>query len=266
MAAEENAILTYVELLAELGMSRHLGDLEATQELAELCHIERDKVILDVGCGIGRTPCYVAKMYGCKVVGVDISEKMVDWSRKRAPGEGVENMVEFRVADAQDLPFEDGSFDVVINESVLAFVKNRRKALSEYVRVTRPGGHVGLNESSWIKTPVPDEVVQYFSSDMFAGVRMETVDTIERLLVESGLKDIKVSVHRTTARGDTISRLRYYGPRGIVLNVHRILSLYASSSAGRGALKEILSKMPRSPKNLYDHYGYAIYVGRKSPL
>jgi len=86
-------------------MSRHLGDLKATQELVELCLIDRGNHVLDVGCGIGRTPCYIAKRLGCDAVGVDISEKMIERSRKRARSEGVQDRTEFRVADAQNLPF-----------------------------------------------------------------------------------------------------------------------------------------------------------------
>jgi arsenite methyltransferase len=60
------------------------------------------------------------------VVGVDISEKMISWSKKRAIREGIEDKIEFRVSDAQSLPFEDRVFDAVISESVLVFVENPR--------------------------------------------------------------------------------------------------------------------------------------------
>jgi ubiquinone/menaquinone biosynthesis C-methylase UbiE len=263
LSTEGDAGLTYLELLAELGMSRHIGDLEATQELAELCHIDKGKYVLDVGCGIGRTACHLARN-GCRVVGVDVSAKMVTRATERARGEGVSGQTEFKVADAQSLPFEDCSFDVAINESVLVFVSDRRKAVSEYVRVTRPGGYVGLNESSWIKTPIPAEVAQFLSSDMFAGARLETVDATERLLAESGLKDIKVNVHRTTGRDDLMSRLRYYGPKGVLRNSYRMLSLYLSSSAGRKAMRRIMAMQSKSPKDVYEYYGYAIFVGRRS--
>ena len=85
-----------------------MGGLKATRELIELCHIDKDTYILDVGCGAGATPCYLAKRHGCRVVGVDISEGMIDRSNERARREGVEDRVEFRVADAQNIPFEDG--------------------------------------------------------------------------------------------------------------------------------------------------------------
>jgi len=60
---------------AEVGLTKHLGGVGATEELIELCHIGEGKHVLDVGCGVGVTPCFIAKRYGCRVVGVDISER-----------------------------------------------------------------------------------------------------------------------------------------------------------------------------------------------
>ena len=85
--------------------------MKATKEMIELCRIEKGKLILDVGCGTGKTSCYITKKYGCSVVGVDISKKMISWSQKRAIREGLEDKIEFRVSDAQNLPFEDRIFD-----------------------------------------------------------------------------------------------------------------------------------------------------------
>ncbi|MCX6010147.1 MAG: class I SAM-dependent methyltransferase, partial [Chloroflexi bacterium] len=133
---------SYFEVQAYWGMTKHMGGLKATEQLVELCHINQDKYVLVVGCGVGVTPCYLAKRYGCRVVGVDLSEKMVDRSKEGAKRKGVENRVEFRIADAQNLPFEDVTFDAVICESVNAFIENKPRALSEYVRVIKPGGYV----------------------------------------------------------------------------------------------------------------------------
>ena len=83
--------LSYFGLQAYWGVTKHMGGLKATRELIELCHIDEGKYVLDVGCGIGITPCYLAKRYGCRVVGVDISQKMVDRSKERAKREGVED-------------------------------------------------------------------------------------------------------------------------------------------------------------------------------
>ena len=63
------------------------------------------------------------------------------------------------MADAQDLPFEDDLFDAVTTESVTAFPADKQKAVGEYTRVTKPGGYVGLNESTWPKVPPAPEMV-----------------------------------------------------------------------------------------------------------
>jgi arsenite methyltransferase len=254
---------SYLELLAYLGMTRHMGGWKSTRELMELCQIGSGQHILDIGCGIGKTACYIAKRHGCRVVGVDISAKMTGWSKQRAKGEGVEERVEFRVADAQSLPFQDGLFDAVINESTLAFVPDRRRALSEYVRVTKPGGYVGLNESTWLKTPLPAELAEVFSANIFLGANLETADAWKELLAGSGVKDIVVRIHILTTRGDLMDRMQWFGLRGITGNLFRIVSFARSSPDNRKAVATILLMQRNIPKNLYEYYGYGIYVGRK---
>ena len=102
-------------------MTKHLGSVQTTDELVRLCGVGADSYELDVGCGAGVTPCYLAKEYLCRVVGVDILPAMVKRSREKAQREGVEDRVEFRVADTQNLPFDAEIFNVVLTESVTAF-------------------------------------------------------------------------------------------------------------------------------------------------
>jgi len=253
--------LSYFELQAYWGVSKpHMGGLKATRELIELCHIDKGIYVLDVGCGVGVTPCYIAKRHGSRVVGVDISEKMVDRARQRAKREGVEDKVEFRVGDAQSLSFGDDLFDVVIGESVIAFVEDKRKGINEYVRVTRPGGYVGLNEATWIKTPPPTELVEYISR--ITGAKLETSDSWQELLESSGLKDTEVKTYKINALSQFIGEMRYLGLRASLTAWYRFLSLYIRSSNFRRYLKEAWP-----PKELYRSYfkylGYGIYVGRK---
>jgi SAM-dependent methyltransferase len=68
---------SYFELQAYVGTTKHMGGFETTKALIELCHINKDTYVLDAGCGVGATACYLAKRYGCSVVGVDISEGSV---------------------------------------------------------------------------------------------------------------------------------------------------------------------------------------------
>jgi len=253
--------LSYFELQAYWGVSKpHFGGLKATQELIELCHINEDKCVLDVGCGVGVTPCYIAKKYGCKVVGVDISEKMISEARERGRREDVKNKVEFRVADAQDLLFEEDAFDIVIGESVIAFLKDKQKGINEYVRVTKPGGVVGFNEATWIKTPPPAELTEYISR--ITGAKLESSGGWKGLLESSGLKDIEVRTYKINAISQFIDEIRYIGLKDFLRGWYRFLTLYIRSSNFREYLKEAWP--PRNIyKNYFEYLGYGLYVGRK---
>ncbi|MCX9075056.1 MAG: class I SAM-dependent methyltransferase [Candidatus Methanoperedens sp.] len=181
-------------LFAEVGFRRHfhLGGQDATKELVELCNIDRNKYVLDVGCASGKTACYIAKRYGCKVVGVDLLEKMINRAKERAKREGVEDLVRFQVANAQHLPFEDNLFDVVIGEFITGLLDDKRRGVKEYLRVIKPGGIIGLNEATWIKTPPPEKLVEYLSQVFGFKGEILTSDGWVELLEEAKLNEMIV--------------------------------------------------------------------------
>ena len=77
--------MPFLDLQAALGITKHPGGYAATDELLALCQIEQAKEVLNVGCGIGVGAVYIAQRFGCHTVGVDLSEKMIAWSRQRRP-------------------------------------------------------------------------------------------------------------------------------------------------------------------------------------
>jgi len=253
---------TFFDFAAEVGLTKHLGGVKATEELIELCHIGGGKYVLDVGCGAGVTPCFIAKRYGCRVVGVDISKGMIARSWERAKREKVADRVEFRVADAQDLPFEDDLFDAVITESVTAFPEDKQMAVNEYVRVTKPGGYVGLNESAWLKVPPPPEVVAWAAKDVGTNVEPLTSDAWVGLLEGAGLKEIAARTYEIDIQNETRGILRRYGCLGMLGVWGRILALYARNPAYRRFVKRV-RQVGIAPENLDEYFGYGIYVGRK---
>lgn len=97
------------------------------------------KKILDIGAGTGFLSLILAEM-GYDVVGVDISEEMLESAKKKAAERGLESKVEFKLGDAEALPFKRGSFDAIVNRAVLWTLPNPKKALIEWKRVLKPGG------------------------------------------------------------------------------------------------------------------------------
>ena len=134
------------EVQAYLDISKHIGGKKATDELVQACKITEGSNVLDVGCGVGQTPVYLAQKYGCKVTGVDISARMIKRAIERKEKNNAIKTT-FLVADAsKTLPFEDNTFDIVMTESVLNFIENKEKALLEFKRVAKADGYVCLNE------------------------------------------------------------------------------------------------------------------------
>jgi len=253
---------TFFDFAAQVGLTKHVGGLEATEALIELSHIGEGNYVLDLGCGAGVTPCFIAKRYGCRVVGVDISERMVERSKERAKREKVADRAEFRVADAQDLPFEDDVFDAVITESVTSFPEDKQRVVNEYVRVTKPGGYVGLNESMWLKVPPPREVVAWASQDVGANVQPLTSDAWVGLLEGAGLREITVRAYEINTQDEARGILRRYGLGGMLRVLWRMLSLYVRSAAYRRFVKGV-REGGVTPENLEEYFGYGLFVGRK---
>jgi arsenite methyltransferase len=251
---------TYFEVQAYWGMTKHMGGLKATEKLIELCHIDKDKYVLVVGCGVGVTPCYLAQKYGCRVVGVDLSERMVDRSEQRAKKKRVEERAEFKVADAQNLPFTDATFDAVICESVNAFIEDKQKAISEYVRVIKPGGYVGLNEVTWLEAP-PQDLVRYLYHIMSAEF-LTGNDGWKKLLEDSGLRVPVALVYRTNILSQWASEVRQLEFRDFLTAWSKSPYLLITSNTCRRFTKEVLT-FPKSIFNLFKYFGYGIYVGKK---
>ncbi len=96
--------------------------------------------ILEVGVGTGLSlPGYAATT---SIVGVDISERMLDVARRRVKKLRLENVESLEIGDAEDLRFADNSFDVAVAQYVVTACPNPEVALSELARVVRPGGEV----------------------------------------------------------------------------------------------------------------------------
>ncbi|MBC7250315.1 MAG: class I SAM-dependent methyltransferase [Anaerolineae bacterium] len=247
----------YFEFIANLGMTKHYGSMEATRELVELCHIGNGKYVLDVGCGVGATPCHLAKAFGCRVVGVDLVYKMIEQSRERAKAEGVENRVEFVVADARQLPFVDNLFDAVIMESVNVFFEDKSQVMREYIRVTRSGGYVGMTEMTWLTPPSP-QLENTFKNMVYA----QALDDSgwKALLEQAGLIDVVGNAHRIVIPLESKGRFERYGRWGVMKAVLKMLVMAFSDPRSRRFLKGGVGAVSR---DLLDVVGYGVYAGRK---
>jgi SAM-dependent methyltransferase len=109
--------------------------------LVDACGIGSGMSVLDVAAGTGNASI-VAAQRGAKVTASDLTPELFEAGRARAAAEGVE--LDWAEADAERLPFEDGSYDVVMSSIGAMFAPHHQDVADELVRVCRPGGTIGL--------------------------------------------------------------------------------------------------------------------------
>jgi len=109
--------------------------------LVEACQIDPGMRVLDVAAGTGNASLPAAER-GATVTASDLTPELLEAGRRRAEAEGLE--LEWVEADAEKLPFEDGSFDVVMSSIGAMFAPHHQDVADELVRVCRPGGTIGL--------------------------------------------------------------------------------------------------------------------------
>lgn len=256
--------VTYFDLQASWGFTKHLGGVAATDALLSGCRVGAGSELLEIGCGVGITPCYAAQTRGCRVVALDLSERMISWAQRRVRRLHLADRVVFACADAQRLPFPDNSFDTVICESVLAFVPDQRRALAEYARVTRPGGYVGLAEGVWLAPP-PPELEAYMARAM-GGARFLSPDAWAALVQGADLTVVSADRHRVRPAGQwrgEVARLDRADLADYARAWRTFLSLLAMSAAFRRYIRALWPSSP-SILRMFDFFGYGIFVGRKA--
>jgi ubiquinone/menaquinone biosynthesis C-methylase UbiE len=111
------------------------------ESLCEAVNLPAGSHVLDVACGNGNASLAAARRF-CKVIGVDYVPALLERAAERAAAERLD--IEFLEADAERLPFADGLFDVVLSTYGVMFAPDQEQAARELVRVTKPGGIIGL--------------------------------------------------------------------------------------------------------------------------
>lgn len=129
--------------LARLGKTRlRPGGKVATDWLIGSGDFAKGKKVLEVACNMGTTAIQLAKQFECQIIGVDLDEEALEKARENIKEQEVEHLVQVQKANATKLPFDDESFDIVINEAMLTMLPQeaKEKAIREYIRVLKPNG------------------------------------------------------------------------------------------------------------------------------
>ncbi|WP_040950012.1 class I SAM-dependent methyltransferase [Gorillibacterium massiliense] len=235
--------MNYLDMLTKLGeASAHPGGFKATAALLKKRRLPKGSHVLEVGCGAGRTACFLARQ-GYQVTAVDQSADMLEKAQRRAAKAGLD--IRFLKADAESLPFDNESFDMVFVESVTVFTK-ADISLGEYWRVLKKDGRL-----------YDREIVLFGNPGEKARRRIQRFYGIRTLLpLPEWIKLLKSN--------------RYAGSKTVVVKrtIPFITELDQQRESDPGSildpeLLQIAVKNYRMLVRYRKHLGYAVFTGKK---
>jgi ubiquinone/menaquinone biosynthesis C-methylase UbiE len=157
-----------------------------------LASLKEGEIVLDLGSGGGIDVFFASKKVGPKgkVIGVDMTEKMINKSRETAKKYGYKN-VEFRLGEIENLPIEDDSVDVIISNCVINLSPDKEKVFREAYRVLKNGGRIMISDLV-TEGNLPDEVKKSFDAwaSCIAGA-LEKNDYLNKIR-KVGFKNVKI--------------------------------------------------------------------------
>ena len=231
----------------------HPGGRRSTEELLALAALAPGQQVLDIGCGVGTTAIEMATRFGVTVKAADISLDMRDRAIANARSAGVTDRLSVEAADICALPYESGRFDRVVAEAVTMFV-DRDRAISELVRVCRPGGLVLATEFHWHRPPTA-EARQAFLGEVCPGMLFDTLEDWLARYRSAGLVDLQIRTgpfEMMTARG-------FISDEGFG-NAIRVMARAMTSGTAR---RRMMWMMPRISRAV-PYLGYVLICGRRA--
>lgn len=170
----------------------------------QYAQMKKGDTVVDLGSGAGND-CFIARAVvgeSGKVIGVDMTEAMIDKARENAEKLGFNN-IEFRLGEIEKLPIAASRADVIVSNCVLNLVPDKKKAFAEIFRVLKPGGHFSISDVV-LAGNLPPKIMQ--TAEMYAGCISGAIQKEEymNIIRESGFKNITLQKEKIITVPDDI--------------------------------------------------------------
>jgi len=231
----------------------HPGGRNATEQLLAAAELRPEHDVLDISCGVATTAVEIASRFGSRVVAADISIDMRERATANVRRAGQAARVSVQAADICALLFPDSSFDRVIAEAVTMFV-DRDQAITELVRVCRPGGLVLATEFQWRRPPTP-EARHAFLGEVCPGMLFDTVEDWLERYGRAGLTELS----STTVPFEMMTPGGFLSDEGLANSV-RVMARALCDPVARRRMMWIMPRISQAVPYL----GYVLIRGRRA--
>ncbi len=216
----------------------HGRGLEATRDMADLLPVLTTDRLLDIGSGLGGPARYMARRFGCRVHGIDLTAEYCEIARLLTARLGLEDRVSFEEGDALAMPFGEETFDGAYSMNVSMNIADKRAFYREVHRVLRPGAWFGLSEVAQGPGGEPDYPLPWArtAASSFLATPEETRTDLEAagFAVES-LRDTSEAARDFAARSRAIVRAGGKPPHRAVMLALGERAAEAMANTGRAA-------------------------------
>ena len=224
--------------LARLGKTRlRPGGRKATDWLIASGDFSKDKKVLEVACNMCTTSIGLAKQYGCRIEGVDLDENALEKAKANIAANNLQDKIHVQRANAMKLPFEDNTFDIVINEAMLTMlpVEAKMKAVAEYFRVLKPNGFL-LTHDVMLVGDDHKTILENMRNVINVTVTPLTKEGWKQVFLDSGFRNIE------TFSGE----MTLLSPKGMIYDEGVLGTLKIIKNAMKAENREQFKKMFRT--------------------
>jgi arsenite methyltransferase len=226
-----------------LGPSLHPGGLRLTRLLADRIGLFSTDTVLDAACGLGESSRFIAKEYGCKVFGVDLSRTIVHTASTVRNGE----YANYLVGDGEHLPLRENSFTAAISECSMCLMPESRNGLREIFRALKPGGRMGITDIV-VKGPLPSELEDTLTrflcvsnkiswSEYPAMIEAESFGRVEMTDQSSSLGELLEALRKRLLLAELLTAVGKLSIRMDQLDQGKHLVALAKAAVERGSLR-----------------------------
>ncbi len=169
--------------------------------LASKAGLRQGERLMNVGCGRGGADRFLARQYNMTVTGIDISDRQLREAKIRATKEGLADKITYVQASMVGIPVSNEAYNYVWAQQSLFHCHDKAKALCEFFRILKPGGHVAIEDTVLLDARAKTEVLESFGRRLQL-TDINTIDEYQNLFGQTGFsfkntEDLSLHLERT---------------------------------------------------------------------